>query len=229
MPSLNIKLEEKIQSRHMLNHSFYTRWQRGQLSREELKGYAKEYYVFEKEFPRFLSAIHTKCEDQKTRQMILENLVHEETGPENHLNLWKQFAGGMGVSRQELDSHFHSDETEHLLKTFRKFTKEGDLQDGIAALYAYERQQPEVARQKISGLKAFYGVSDESVLSFFKAHQTYDIYHSETESSILNNLCQDEKTQSRAVAVVDETLQALYEFLDGVERRYGDPTNKMTC
>lgn len=220
MHTLRARLEETIQKKHMLGHCFYTRWQSGQLTRPELQGYAKEYYSFEKEFPRFLSALHTKCPDIKMRQMILENLVHEEQGENNHPELWLRFAEGVGVTRNEVENNFHSDETEHLLRVFRKHVNSPNMVDGLAALYAYERQQPDVARQKIEGLKAFYGVTSEESVAFFRAHQTYDVYHAETESTLLTELCTDKESEDRAIAIAQETLDALYDFLDGVERRY---------
>jgi pyrroloquinoline-quinone synthase len=222
METLRPRLEERIQKRHMLAHPFYLRWQTGKLSREEMMGYAKEYYSFEKEFPRFLSAIHTRCEDPKMRQQVLENLLHEERGENNHRELWLRFAEGVGVKREEMDTHFHSDETEQLLRVFRKHTQSAHIADGLAALYAYERQQPDVARTKIEGLQTFYGVKDESGVAFFKEHQTVDVYHAETEFQCLAELCRKlgDGTEDRVLAVADEVLDALYDFLDGVGRRY---------
>lgn len=220
MHTLRSRLEEKIQKKHMLAHPFYVRWQSGQLTRDELQGYAKEYYSFEKEFPRFLSALHSRCEDLKMRQLILENLIDEERGEENHPELWLRFAEGVGVAREEVKENFHSDETEHLVRLFRNHANSGNIADGLAALYAYERQQPDVVRQKVDGLRSFYGVTDESACSFFNVHQTVDVYHAEAEIALLTRLCDDEKSEERALTVAQETLDALYDFLDGVERRY---------
>ncbi len=220
MQTLRARLEEKIQKRHMLAHSFYTRWQSGQLSRDELQGYSKEYYQFESQFPRFLSSLHSRCENLEMRQHLLDNLIDEERGEQNHPELWLRFAEGLGVSREEIKSHFHSDETEHLVRTFKKHTESSNPIDGLAALYAYERQQPDVARQKMDGLRCFYNISDESTIAFFKAHQSYDVFHAETEISWLAKMCQDPESEARAIAVAEETLNALYDFLDGIERRY---------
>ncbi|MCB0417020.1 MAG: CADD family putative folate metabolism protein [Bdellovibrionales bacterium] len=220
MNGLRIRLEELIQSRHLLETSFYKRWTAGNVSREELQGYAKEYYQFEKEFPRFISAVHSKCEDLEMRQMLLENLIDEERGENNHPELWMRFAEGLGVRREELQNHFHSDETEHLLRNFREATGSAHVVDGLAALYAYERQQPEVVRQKIDGLKRYYGLSEDRAVDFFRVHQVADVHHAETEISLLERLCDDEEMKERAVLVVQRTLDTLYDFLDGVERRY---------
>ncbi len=228
MPSLRGLLEEKIQNRHLLSHSFYQRWQKGELSREELQGYVKEYYAFEKEFPRFLSSLHSQCEDLKTRQLLLENLTHEEMGEENHPELWLRFAEGLGVTRDEVKGHFHSDETEQLLRAFRQYTQSGDLIQGLSALYAYERQQPDVARSKMEGLKSQYGWKDEGSLAFFKAHLHYDVYHADTEATILSEMCQTEDDLKKAAEVTEAITQALYEFLDGIERRYA-PAGTPLC
>lgn len=219
--SLRARLESKIQKKPLLGHCFYQRWQQGKLSKEELQGYAKEYYAFEKEFPRFLSSIHASCTDADARRGILENLNHEEGGPENHPELWLRFAEGLGVDREDVKSHFHSDETEHLLRVFRKHSTSGNPVTGLAALYAYERQQPDVARTKIEGLQEFYGIGDDRTLQFFRTHQETDVYHADTEIELLTRLAADETSQDEVVKAAEETLDALYDFLDGVERRYG--------
>ncbi len=220
MQSLRLRLEERIQKKHLLSHPWYVKWQAGKLTKGELQGYAKEYYHFEKEFPRFISAIHSRCEDLNTRQLLLENLIDEERGHENHPELWLRFAEGLGMSREDVKNHFYSDETQHLLSVMRKHTTSANLIDGLAALYAYERQQPDVVRQKAEGLKNFYGICDERPVEFFRAHQNVDVYHAEAEVRSLEKLCQDENSIARAESVVQETLDTLYDFLDGVDKRY---------
>lgn len=219
MPFIS-RLDQQIQKRPLLEHCFYLRWQEGRVSMGELQGYVKEYYPFEREFPRFVSAIHSRCEKPELRSQLLENLVHEERGEKNHRELWLRFGEGLGVRREEMEEHFHSDETEFLLRTFRRHVTSDNPVDGLAALYAYERQQPEVAGNKISGLERHYGVTSERALEFFRAHQKYDVEHAQTEGRLLSELCPDEASKTRALQVVEQTCQALYEFLDGVERRY---------
>lgn len=221
--SLRIYLEEAIQARHLLSHSFYTRWSAGQLSQAELQGYAKEYYAFEKEFPRFLSAIHSHTSDPEIRVTIAENLAHEEQGTENHPELWLRFAESLGVDRDSVKTHFHSDETENLLRVFRRHSSSENPIDGLAAVYAYERQQPDVARQKKEGLKTFYGLNDERSVGFFTAHQHYDVVHSENEMRGLEKLCDTADAKARALTATKESLEAWHEFLTGVEKRYGAP------
>lgn len=77
-------LNTELDSWNLLNHSFYKSWNSGELSRETLQTYAKEYYHHVAAFPRYLSGIHFQCDDLQTRQVLLGNLIEEEQGPENH-------------------------------------------------------------------------------------------------------------------------------------------------
>jgi pyrroloquinoline-quinone synthase len=57
-----------------------------------LQIYAQEYYGHVSAFPRYISSIHSLCEKIEDRQVLLENLIDEEQGSENHPELWMQFS-----------------------------------------------------------------------------------------------------------------------------------------
>ncbi|MEG8230345.1 iron-containing redox enzyme family protein [Candidatus Rickettsia tasmanensis] len=63
----------------------------GKLTQSTLQIYEKEYYHHVTAFPRYISAIHSKCSDIQARQILLGNLIEEEQGEENHPELWKSF------------------------------------------------------------------------------------------------------------------------------------------
>src|SRR5438552_6470296 len=95
-------IDNDIAAKHLLKHPFYLAWTRGELSREALADYARQYYHHVAAFPTYLSAVHAKCEDQDTRKQLLSNLVDEEAGSPNHPELWLQFAEGLDVSDVEV-------------------------------------------------------------------------------------------------------------------------------
>ncbi|BDU60040.1 hypothetical protein FLA4_04500 [Candidatus Rickettsia kotlanii] len=68
----------------------------GKLAHSTLQIYTKEYYYHVTAFPRYRSAIHSKCSDIQAKQILLGNLIEEEQGKENHPELWKRFAEGLG-------------------------------------------------------------------------------------------------------------------------------------
>src|SRR4051794_25772897 len=92
-----------IAEKHLLKHPFYLAWTRGELSKEALTDYAKQYYHHVAAFPTYLSAVHSRCDDQPTRRQLLHNLIDEEAGSPNHPQLWKQFAAGLGIWDEEIE------------------------------------------------------------------------------------------------------------------------------
>ena len=96
------RVEELIDGRHLLTHSFYRKWADGTLPKENLQEYGRQYYAFESNFPRFISAIHSRTEQPEVRQALLENLWDEEHGAANHAELWLRFAEAIGIGRDDV-------------------------------------------------------------------------------------------------------------------------------
>jgi pyrroloquinoline-quinone synthase len=210
-------VEAIIEEKSLLKHPFYQAWTMGTLTREDLAYYAQQYYQQESRFPRFVSAVHSSCPELKVRQVLLENLKDEEAGPENHPELWLRFAGSVGVSRQTVADAKMSPKTEACVKEFDSLTKDSRWQVGLAALYAYEAQQPAVAKTKIQGLKDRYGLSSADALGFFQVHQEADAWHSQVEKKILLEQAEGKpKLQEAVKESVRRACDALNTLLDGV-------------
>ena len=214
--TVTAQLDGVVNSRRLLDHSFYRRWSAGELPIDELRTYAKEYFHYALAFPTFLSAAHAQSDDIRVRQEILENLIEEERGPGNHPELWLRFCESLGLRREEVLAHEPSATTRSLIRTMRSLSSSSTL-EGLAALYAYESQVPDVARAKIEGLAQYYGVSEPRDVAFFTVHMTADVEHSKTARELLEALCDDGEKNDDARRAVESATQALYGFLDGVE------------
>ena len=96
-------IDDQIASRHLLKHSFYQMWTRGELSRDALKGYARQYYKQVEAFPLYVAGVYAHCHDVEARREVLENLVEEDRGPGNHLGPMARVCRGNGqLSRGDL-------------------------------------------------------------------------------------------------------------------------------
>jgi pyrroloquinoline-quinone synthase len=209
-------LDDTIASRHLLDHPFYQRWTAGTLSKEELQEYARQYYHYALAFPTFVSAMHAQTEDIATRQLLLENLIEEERGDENHPELWLRFCESLGLDRDEVKAGVVNDKTRALIATMKSLARDGALHEGLASLYAYESQIPAVAKAKIAGLAKWYGISADRDVAFFAVHMDADVVHSQTSRDLLARLCDSDEKAAAATAATARTLDALYGFLDSV-------------
>src|ERR1700716_1892039 len=211
-------IDSDIAAKRLLKHPFYLAWTRGELSKEALTDYAKQYYHHVAAFPTYLSAVHARCDDQATRKQLLDNLVDEEAGSPNHPDLWRQFAEGLGVEDVDLAKTEKEPETKNLIGTFRSVCGQGSTGEGLAALYAYESQIPTICESKIDGLKKHYGFSDPKHYEYFSAQIEADREHSAAEREMLGGYI-DNRNIETVKASANRVLDALWEMLSGVCRR----------
>lgn len=224
------RLNEIIEERSLLKHPYYQAWQAGELTLDDLREYATQYYSFESAFPRFLSAIHLRCPIHEIRQDILQNLWDEEHGPDNHRKLWLDFCEKLGLNRVEIErtadnAHTHKyssdypvlQRTHDLVVTYTRLANVMNYQDGLAALYAYESQIPSIARVKMQSLREHYQITDPAALQFFTVHQTQDIEHAESEArgiAMFISQFECERIENSA----REALEAWWNFLDELNK-----------
>ena len=211
------ELKEKLDKYHLLNHPFYKSWNDGKLTREIIKDYAEQYYQHVKAFPRYISATHSLCEDIEKRKILLENLQDEENRDGDHPRLWRDFAFAMGSTKEEVESAKEEKFTSELIENFFKNGR-ASYAEGLASLYTYERQIPEIAETKIQGLKKFYGVSSKEGLEFFEAHKSADVIHRAECEKLLDGLSKEEQVKAEKASVL--TARYLWNFLSGMTSKH---------
>ena len=212
------ELGEKLDKFHLLKHPFYqVYWNEGKLTREIIKDYAEQYYQHVKAFPRYISATHSICEDIEKRRILLENLQDEENKDWDHPKLWKNFAMAMGADEKEIETVKLEPFTKNMIDNFFDQAR-SSYSEGLASLYTYERQIPEIAETKIQGLKRFYGVSSKEGLEFFEAHKSADVIHRAECEKLLDALPKDEQQKAENASL--KTAKFLWNFLSGISAKH---------
>jgi len=204
------QLNKKLDEYHLLNHPFYKSWNEGKLTREIIKDYAEQYYQHVKAFPRYISK----------RKILLENLQDEENRDGDHPKLWRNFAFAMGSNKKEIESVKEEKFTSELIENFFKNGR-ASYAEGLASLYTYERQIPEIAETKIRGLKNHYGVTSKEGLEFFEVHKAADVYHREACEKLLDDLPPEEQKKAEVSAL--STAKYLWNFLSGIAEKHNIP------
>lgn len=201
-------VERIIQQRHLLNHPFYQRWQKGKVSVEVLREYAKQYYAYESAFPSFLEAALGHLPEGPAKQAIAENLADESGWPEPHPDLWLRFAEALGLSVEEVRAAEPLPRTTNLVQTYTSLCEHG-ADEALGAIYAYEAQFSAVAKIKAEGLREFYGIADQGALKFFELHASIDDHHA---ASIRSGMADSELAREAAVLALDAWWGMLDQF-----------------
>jgi len=200
----------------LLKHPFYQAWTAGTLTADRLRNYAVQYYQHVAAFPRYLSGLHSRCEDLETRQLLLENLIDEERGRDNHPELWLQFAAALGLTREEVLDAPPMPATTALIDTFTHLSRDLPVAAGLAALYVYETQVAEVATAKIDGLERFYGINDSAGVEFFTTHRDTDPYHAQAVAQLIERHHTDSDDAAAPLDAARTALKAVWALLDSV-------------
>lgn len=209
------RVDAVISGRRLLAHPFYQRWLAGDLTRDDLRAYAGQYYKFEAAFPGYLTKVLAKLNTAADRKVLLQNLVDEEGGAESHLEMFARFGGALGLSRHQLESAPVNDSTRVLLDTFAVATADGSPAEGLVTLYAYESQAAEVAASKTASLMGHYGLHSGDGTDFWAVHAQADELHSAWERELLERLIQEPEP---VVAAAGRASDALWGFLDGCSK-----------
>jgi len=220
------KADQEIAEFDLLKHPFYQAWSAGELTREDLKFYAEQYYHHVSQFPAYLTALHSRLPESAMRRAVLANAYEEECGSGadhadshcSHAELWQRFAQGMGSEVSSREETAPIAEIADLLKTFRVLAQAAPVATVFGALFAYESQVPGIAAGKLSGLKKHYG-ADDRTCSYFSLHQTADVYHSNVWRKIISDLIErDPRNASEALEGISCAARALWTALDGIDR-----------
>ena len=219
------KLDARIAKYDLLCHPFYKAWSAGELTRDDLREYAQDYYHHVEAFPSYLAAFGLRLDDSELRRAVLANMCDEKgvdgaPGREAvpHAELWLDFAEGMGSTRN-LEWHTPVAEVRQLVRHFQRIASEASPEEALAAFYAYESQVPRIAQEKERGLRDMYK-ADHKTCGYFSLHATADVYHSRVwKKQLEKRIGANPEAADRALDAAEAAARMLWKALDGIEAR----------
>ena len=193
---------QDVQARwNVLEHPFYERWSKGELTRDELAVYAGEYR----------HAVEGLARASEAVAELEPSLAGHAAEERAHVELWERFASAAGTVAAEPRPESVSCEQawagEHR-----------DLDSHLAALYAIESAQPAISQTKADGLREHYGFTEG--VEYFDLHARRDVEHAAEERALLEPRLAEADVDA-LLAEAESVLRANWELLDGVERANG--------
>ncbi len=182
------RIDEARERWDVLKHPFYVRWERGELSRDELAHYAGEYRHAVVALARAAEAAGD------------EEHAREES---EHIALWDDFAAA-------LDAPLECEPAPETRGCADAWARNDPL-EALAVLYAIESAQPAIAETKLRGLVEHYGFAEGSeAVEYFVLHSERDHEHAAEARARLEGT-EDE----RLVGLAEAALAANWALLDG--------------
>jgi pyrroloquinoline-quinone synthase len=189
------RIDEARARWNVLDHPFYLRWERGDLTRDDLAYYAGEYR----------HAV-VALADAAAVGGDAEHAAEEKA----HIDLWDDFAAALEAP---LDRE-PSTETRECAEAWRP----EDSLGARAVLYAVESGQPAISQTKLTGLVDHYGFTAGSkATEYFELHSNLDHEHAAASAEVLSKASPEDA--DRLVAAAEAALKGNWRLLDGVESR----------
>jgi pyrroloquinoline-quinone synthase len=197
--TLIARLDAVRARRNILEHPFYTRWERGELAREELSAYAGEYRH---------AVVALAGAAAAAAPIAGEAHAREER---EHVALWDAFAA-------DLDADLDRAPTPETERCASAWTAAADPLEALAILYAIEAGQPEVSETKLRGLVDHYGFEERGEgTAYFRLHATRDHEHAAESRELLEQHAEP-ADEDRLIAAAESALDGNWALLDGVSR-----------
>jgi pyrroloquinoline-quinone synthase len=172
---------------NVLEHPFYVRWERGELTQDELALYAGEYR----------HAVVALARAARTAGLHAD----EEAA---HIGLWDDFASAVGTEGAEPLPESRC--------CASAWAAADDELGAAAILYAIEAGQPAISETKLRGLVEHYGFAEGSeAVEYFVLHGERDHEHAAEARAKLA-----EQEDGRLVGLAEAALAANWALLDGV-------------
>ena len=197
------RIEESRARNNVLEHPFYVRWSAGELSREELAGYAGQYRHATEALARLC---HETAEvaPERHRDEIAVHAAEEET----HVALWDAFVEAAG-------GEIGAEPTPETAECVTEWTSPDGYLSQLARMYAIESGQPEISRVKREGLARFYGIDGGSGSEYFRLHEEADQAHADESRRLIEEAMSPED-EDALVEAAESAFRANWRLLDGV-------------
>jgi len=202
-------------------HPLWLEIQRGDLPREHLPAFAVQFFLQVREFPRAVSALHSRCSDAGQRVALAESLYEEETGRISgcgcsHPELFIRFGEAVGASREAMQGGVPLPGTRSLLAWFESSTRDLSFLEGSAAIQvAAEGQVPGAFAPLARALERHYGLGREAV-AFWDIHEEADREHSDVGDHIVARLADSDALQLAVMTAVETSLARWWTFFDDI-------------
>jgi pyrroloquinoline-quinone synthase len=140
----------------------------GELSRDEVRAFAAQYFQLVEALPRFVSTVHSVTREHAAiRRTLLNLLVPLELHPPSVSDLWLQTCAALGLFSDSVRAGEPTTSTSVCLADFEYLCQSGCAQ-GLAALYTWVTRLPRTCAIMKRALAEHYDLASGPGVQYFE-------------------------------------------------------------
>lgn len=188
----------------------------GDLTKEQLKGWAKNQFHEFSHIHRFFGIRYQKCPIRSLRRMLLENMVEEE-GEDlfggkypSHADLWIQFGEGLGIPRGEMLSYEPLPGVRAALEMYVQLVQRSHWAVAIGTGLVFEGEGPRRMGEERQALETHYPWIPRESLDFFRAHEYHDEGHGDFVVEVIKEHVIGNKLEQEMREAIKERVDTMW-------------------
>jgi pyrroloquinoline-quinone synthase len=198
------RIEAARKECNVLEHPFYLRWTRGELTRSELAEYAGQYRHATEAIARLSAQAAEAAPDEAERAELRRHATEEA----EHVALWDDFVEAVGG---DSDAQPNAQTRECV----DAWAADDGLLSSLVRLYTIESGQPAISRTKREGLAKNYEIGDGEGNAYFRVHERLDVEHARAGRELIEHHLEG-ADEDALVGAAEAALRANWRLLDGV-------------
>lgn len=207
------------------DHPWNQKFRRAELSKEQIRHWIEQQFYLTGKVHDLFGPLYAKCDDEKIRMGLLDNIIEEETGSMSgsapHPELYIRLGEALGSTRETMRNIQPLPESVALRTYWVWAASNQSFVEGVAAIsIAGEAQVPGAGDVYAKLLEEKYGLSHDQT-AFWWVHEEADKDHGDGAYALVAKLAQTDAEQKLVRDAVSHSLELLWRFFDGIELAYG--------
>lgn len=221
------QLMDMVEREHIMNHPFVDRFKNGTITKEQLKGFARQFYfVGPKPNPRPHCAVYAHAPEDEDidrlyfDEVLLEEATGKESGTSHHLIPYFTFCEALGISKEELKATDPLPETQAMNYWRFYHPMQGNWLEGIVGICFIEAASSRRNDIILESLIRDFGFKKGSPeLTYWETHASeIEEGHGDIGPVVINKYATTEFMQERVWQAVRSSIDLQWLAFDGVYR-----------
>ena len=208
--------------RYHHQHPFHLRMNRGELTREQIRGWVANRFRYQECIPLKDAAILSNCPDPQVRRRWIRRILdHDGTASEpGGIEAWLRLAEAVGLTRDEVRDERHVvPGVRFAVDAYVTFARTRPWTEAVASSLT-ELFAPDLMGERLAAFEQHYTWVEREGLTYFRNRLEQAPRDSEHALQVVTERCRSAEQRERAVAALAFKNDVLWSVLDAIDRQY---------